>query len=369
MAYGRSPYGRGTYGRRAVGVTHVIEDEIVFEGVALVEAEVESRLESYEANASLSITSAAGLNLDIGVESPPLGVETVELLRVSHTMKRPALIRGRPIHPKAFAISGSGGSAAGTVFPPAPPPAEPSPPAVDVETLPGFQFRWIASDLEAQVGNFISAWPEHHGIGPDFVSTAPNRPQAVAFSNPHRGISYPVVMRFNWNFVEHMRVDLGSVISQPMTIVVIASLPGALTATLHNHILDGHDDFSHRRLLHVRPHQLQMEARDGAPSVSDGILSGSYRHTERMAIYMGIFNGANSRFRVRDRERTRSVVGNAGGGAHRGFNLGKQKNRHNKFWASNMRVLEVIYFESALNSDHWKVIDRYAFHQYELNKW
>jgi hypothetical protein len=79
-------------------------------------------------------------------------------------------------------------------------------------------------DLEAQVGNFISAWPEHHGIGPDFVSTAPNRPQAVAFSNPHRGISYPVVMRFNWNFVEHMRVDLGSVISQPMTIVVIASL-------------------------------------------------------------------------------------------------------------------------------------------------
>jgi len=360
----------------------VVSLEATFtDGETLEDTSVEIYLDTMEASSSWVFDSSAALTLDIGVTLPPEGVEIAQQYIVREVMSHPAIVRGRPIHPEVYGVGVFSGTANGTVIDPPPPPPEPDPltappppppttpsPSLDVTTLAGFKHRWISADVVGSSNDFISTWPEASS-GPSFTSSAPNRPQLIRYRDNNKGIDYPKALKFSRSAVEFMRVDLGSVTSQPMTIYIIGWQYGSSTMSLHEHLLDGHDSFAYRRMLHCRPNHMQMDAGNSSASSGTGSVSGAWNRTTRLGVYTGIFDGASSRFLVKDSKSLQYIGGHPGTHSHRGFNLCKQYKKYTSHYAANFVALEIIYYEAAHGSTPRKTVERYAEQTYKLDKW
>jgi len=267
---------------------------------------------------------------------------------------------------------------------PPPPPAGVGDARWTVDSLPdpkGFSNGWYwlgdpsSSDGTASIPAACRQWPTSGGTsGPTWHSFYPFKPSVNSYDSYIVGeqtVHHPKGVHFNSDYVEHMWADFGSGQPMPFTWIVVGTVMSDRHSGYRHTLLDAGrnpDDVGFPRIpaqpIPDRligdnlPYRTNLASTNNVTSLrtrrSGGQLQvkGSPGHHPRM--YVGVFNGANSKVGAYDpfgkpKVAGRIITDTGITNPHQYIVLGREQGRISQDYACNLMVFEIRYWRRALS--------------------
>lgn len=318
----------------------------------------------------------------LAVLVPEDTVQTVYALRRSLystvvQMPTPAFKLGRPYvpafpGPTATVVSTNGGySYADAVLPSS---------TAHVLPNPG-KYRWRATDIASADGTQVTAWNEHSGLGPAFVSGDLFAPTITSVEHYYAGrditVSYSRVLSFDWRYAQFMQMSLvgadRETAANPYVFQFVAIINGIPTRTQYQHIfdigtllpnasvgsnnrqtilsggsIDARSEYpadGARARFFASPAKIMMQGTEiGATTESTAPMP-----TVPVVITLTLNNFNNAGFQVRGHNIALIGRGNMGSAIANDWVLGRTSGAIGHIYGSSMQVMEMNYFDRALS--------------------